>query len=218
MEKQVAKALEFKERFYSFGDSEAIANAEKHMVDETIKAQSVDDKVAYIQQIAKSNPVLVYCSAELTNALTVANVQPVLITEDIDYERLRTLDQMVKETGLYTVIVSQDTMGMRGIDYRCKMLKLTLVIAQSFDNKRDATQAFNRVGRFGDSYCRVRFDDVDIINKKKEVAQLVKHTMLVGKLGKPDVAKLQPIVVNKVTTRYKGKNPLRQTQLLSRNK
>jgi hypothetical protein len=49
--------------------------------------------------------------------------------EDTDYERLRTLDQMVKETGLYTVIVSQDTLGMRGIDYRCKMLKLTLVIA-----------------------------------------------------------------------------------------
>jgi hypothetical protein len=36
---------------------------------------------------------------------------------------------MLKETGLYTVIVSQNTMGMRGIDYRCKMLKLTLVIA-----------------------------------------------------------------------------------------
>jgi hypothetical protein len=56
-----------------------------------------------------------------------------------------------------------------------------MVNAQSFDSKRDATQAFNRVGRFGDSYFRVKFDDVDIINKKKEVAQLVKHTFPIPK-------------------------------------
>lgn len=36
---------------------------------------------------------------------------------------------MVKESGLYTVIVSEDTMGMRGFDYRCNILPLTLVIA-----------------------------------------------------------------------------------------
>jgi superfamily II DNA or RNA helicase len=49
MEKQVAKALEFKERSYSFGDSEAIANAEILMVDENITAATIADKVSYIQ-------------------------------------------------------------------------------------------------------------------------------------------------------------------------
>jgi hypothetical protein len=38
--------------------------------------------------------------------------------------------------------------------------------------------------------------------------------MLVNKLGKPDVAKLQPVVMTKVTTRYKGNNPPRQAKLL----
>ena len=49
MEKQVAKALEFKERFYSFGASAAIASADKLLVDENITAATIADKVAYIQ-------------------------------------------------------------------------------------------------------------------------------------------------------------------------
>jgi hypothetical protein len=79
MEKQVAKALEFVERSYSFGDSKAIANAEALLFDENITAATIADKVNYIQEIAKSNPVLVYCSEDLTKALIDANVQPVLM-------------------------------------------------------------------------------------------------------------------------------------------
>lgn len=120
---------------------------------------------------------------------------------------------MVKESGLYTVIVSENTMGMRGFDYRCNM-PITLVIAQSFGNKRDAVQAFNRVGRFGDSYKRIKFADVEIIDKKKEAAQLLKHMQFISQLKKPDAVKLQKIVVKKATTKYKGKSALRQTKLL----
>lgn len=57
---------------------------------------------------------------------------------------------------------------MRGIDYRAPKAKMTLVIAQSFDNHREAVQGFNRVGRFGDECYRVRFSDTAIIDKKKQ--------------------------------------------------
>jgi len=73
--------------------------------------------------------LIVYCKEELTNALIAAKVYPILITKEINHESLRSLDTLVKESGLYTVIVSQDTLGMRGFDYRCKMLPITLVIA-----------------------------------------------------------------------------------------
>ena len=60
---------------------------------------------------------------------------------------------------------------MRGFDYRSESIPMTLVIAKSFVNKRDAIQGFNRVGRFGDRCCRVKFSDVEIIDKKAETAE-----------------------------------------------
>jgi hypothetical protein len=53
-----------------------------------------------------------------------------------------------------------------------------------------------------------------VLNKKKEMAQLIAHTKLVSLLAKPDVAKLQPVVMKKATTKYKGRSALRQTKLL----
>jgi hypothetical protein len=38
--------------------------------------------------------------------------------------------------------------------------------------------------------------------------------MFVQRLGKPDIVKLQTVVVKKVTTKYKGTNPPRQAKLL----
>lgn len=45
---------------------------------------------------------------------------------------------------------------------------MTLLIAKSFENKREAMQGFARVGRFGDKCKRIRFSDVEIIDKNKE--------------------------------------------------
>jgi glutaredoxin-related protein len=55
---------------------------------------------------------------------------------------------------------------MRGFDYKSVSIPKTLVNAQSFVNKRDAIQGFNRVGRFGDKCSREKFNDVEIIDKK----------------------------------------------------
>jgi hypothetical protein len=67
---------------------------------------------------------------------------------------------MNADTEHFTVVVSENTDGMRGFDYRSSLLHITLVIAKSFTNKRDAIQGFNRVGRFGDKCRREKFTDV----------------------------------------------------------
>lgn len=76
----------------------------------------------------------------------------------------------------FKIAVSETTFGMRGIDYRSD-ISMTLVIAQSFDNRREANQGYNRVGRFGDNCKRVIFKDVDLVDitaDKKYKATLFK--------------------------------------------
>jgi hypothetical protein len=77
------------------------------------------------------------------------------VTEDIDPALLRSL-----HLAPYKVIIVQGEFGMRGIDYRCPEGRMTLVIAKSFINKREAMQGFSRVGRFGDEAKRVKFTSI----------------------------------------------------------
>jgi len=87
---------------------------------------------------------------------------------------------------------------MRGLDYRSYSTKLSLVIAKSFESKREAIQGFNRVGRFGDSFTRVRFDDVEIIDKKKALAYTSKLFRFFTEMQKSkEHLKLKPVVVKK---------------------
>jgi hypothetical protein len=60
-----------------------------------------------------------------------------------------------------------DQFGMRGLDYRSEKATLYLIIAEGFDCTREALQAVARVGRFGDSCRRIRFDDVELVDKTK---------------------------------------------------
>lgn len=78
------------------------------------------------------------------------------------------------------------------------MTKLSLVIAKSFENKREAIQGFNRVGRFGDSFTRVRFIDVEIIDKKTALAYTAKLFRFFAEMQKSkEHLKLKPVVVKK---------------------
>jgi hypothetical protein len=54
-------------------------------------------------------------------------------------------------------MVSLDSFGMRGLDYRSKSNTLYLVIAQQFSCMREALQGVARVGRFGDPCYRIKF-------------------------------------------------------------
>ena len=55
---------------------------------------------------------------------------------------------------------------MRGIDYRAKNKGVVLIVTRPFDNYRDAEQALNRVGRFGDSCSRYKLQGFDIVDEE----------------------------------------------------
>ena len=50
----------------------------------------------------------------------------------------------------YRILISTDSMTMRGFDYRGHARGLTLVIDRSFDSHRDLSQGLARIGRFGE--------------------------------------------------------------------
>jgi hypothetical protein len=55
----------------------------------------------------------------------------------VDSEFLRNLDRP-NEEGLFPLVVSTSTFGMRGIDYRSQSVPMHLILAKSFDTERDA--------------------------------------------------------------------------------
>jgi hypothetical protein len=58
--------------------------------------------------------------------------------------------------------VATDKFAMRGFDYRGNMV--TLILAKSFENEREAMQALNRVGRFGDDCKRILLESVPLLD------------------------------------------------------
>lgn len=57
----------------------------------------------------------------------------------VDHLLLRNLDQRA-DTGKYHLLVATSHFAMRGIDYRAPKLGISLIIAASFANKREALQ------------------------------------------------------------------------------
>jgi hypothetical protein len=55
-----------------------------------------------------------------------------VIDDNVDHSRLRELDQLVN--GKYTVVAANNKSAMRGLDYRSGSVKMTLVVAKSFEN------------------------------------------------------------------------------------
>jgi hypothetical protein len=103
-------------------------------------------------------PVLVYCTDQLADLLSTHKERVLQVHPGISDATLRALDR-VGPLG-YQILVCVGVFGMRGIDYRSPGATLTLVIAKSFPNMREAIQGFNRVGRFGDVGKRVIFKGV----------------------------------------------------------
>ena len=83
---------------------------------------------------------------------------------------------------------------MRGIDYRSPDACMTLVIAKPFENQREAVQSFNRVGRFGDTCCRVRFSEVQLVDKKQEMMYNASLMKFVSEMQKKPIT-LKAVIV-----------------------
>ena len=64
---------------------------------------------------------------------------------DTDFKLLRCLDSRP-----FKLIVAKGEFAMRGIDYRCPQVVMTLFIGKSFSCKVEALQGMARVGRYKD--------------------------------------------------------------------
>ena len=67
---------------------------------------------------------------------------------------------------MYKVLVAHDQIAMRGFNYRSSTCRLALFIDKAFENMRELIQGYSRVGRRGDPCKRIRFSDVDLIDKE----------------------------------------------------
>jgi hypothetical protein len=114
----------------------------------------------------------------------------------IDDEFLRNLDDRGMD-GNHTLIVTTSPFGMRGVDYRSSK-GITLIIAASFANQRQAMQGLNRVGRFGDPckrYIAKGVDLVDLDQNRSYIASLNQFLsknqkyVITAKLSIPQVEK-----------------------------
>jgi hypothetical protein len=66
---------------------------------------------------------------------------------------------------------------MRGLDYRAPSNGIALLIAASFENRREAMQGLSRVGRYSDPCERIGFVGTPLISESLETAYF-------GRLGK----------------------------------
>lgn len=169
VEARLLKAFGLTKYNYMIGDGEEEEKQKKYLAADIARdiqkeaAATNELKVAFIQKKAKEGPTIVYCAAELKAALIEKGSQVISVEpgQEIDTDFFRSLDK-ANEEGLYPLIVTCSTFGMRGIDYRSVSVPINLIISKSFDTERDALQGLNRVGRFGDSCTRTLFVDVPL--------------------------------------------------------
>lgn len=87
---------------------------------------------------------------------------------------------------------------MRGQDYRSKLVKITQVLDKSFENKREAMQGFNRVGRFGDNCTRIKYNGVEIIDRDMSLDHTAKLFKFYAEMQKKkERLVLKPVSVKK---------------------
>ena len=134
-----------------------------------LSAMPVTEKAAEVKKLSLTGPVVVHCTPSLYEELKKLDLELVEADENVNHQILRTLG--LKVNGKFRVAVALKVASMRGLDYRSSIdgILISLLIAKSFQNKREAIQGYHRVGRFGDKCYRVAFMDVDLIDAKAEL-------------------------------------------------
>ncbi len=102
----------------------------------------------FVKDQLATTPVLLYCSKE-TKTFIEAQGYPFISADwpGVDEKLLRLLDARISETNLYNLVIATQLEAMRGVDYRAEVTGITLLVAQSFPNIREADQGLKRVGR-----------------------------------------------------------------------
>ena len=115
--------------------------------------------------------VLTYCTGDFIYALTAEGITHMQVAfADVDHRFLEWgLDQPDK-SGLYPLLAVDDPVSMRGINYRQRSAGILLLVQKPFQHKREAMQAFHRVGRNGDKCRRQILAHVPVIDEAAEHA------------------------------------------------
>jgi hypothetical protein len=92
----------------------------------------------------------------------------------VDEKTLRELDKREGEGLAFRLVVATQKESMRGIDYRAPLNGITLIVAKSFENAREADQGLKRVGRQDDPCCRILLKGVPLIDPLLEDAYNVR--------------------------------------------
>ena len=144
-EKQIISALRLTKYDYGF-PVELTAPA---VATETKALPNDEAILLFIKERISLQPVLLYCSQQ-TKEYIEAQGYPFVSAdgEDADEQLLKELD--TKSEGEFRLVVATEDEAMRGINYRAPLNGISLLVAKSFENVREADQGMKRVGRFGD--------------------------------------------------------------------
>ena len=191
-EAKIVHALGFQQFNYVLGQYQQNDEDAKLQITDVVNANTDAENALYVKQCLLTGPVLVFGTAALTEQLKSAGYEPLVISDnvEVDDNLFRCLD-----VPPYRVIMSESQVGMRGIDHRCQKSQMTLVVAQSFESKRESIQGMARVGRFGDSCKRVIFADVQLVDNSAELIYTAKLFQLLSQLEK------KPIKMKQVQTK-----------------
>ncbi|CDW88318.1 UNKNOWN [Stylonychia lemnae] len=185
-----------------------------------LPAMPVTEKAAEVKKLSQTGPVVIHCTTTLYDELKKLDLELIEADENVNHQILRTLGLKVNEK--FRVVVALTTASMRGLDYRSSVdgIIISLLIAKSFLNKREAIQGFYRVGRFGDKCYRVSFKDVDLIDAKAELTYklnafkflqaLSRKTIQMKQINATDLTgqnKKTPAATGKTTPTRQDKNP-----------
>ena len=132
---QVLKAMTFP-TFYNVID--VLERIVKFDFDLELTAISVTEKDAEVKKLSQTGPVVVHCTPTLYDELKELDLELIEADENVNHQILRTLG--VKVNDKFRVAVALTTASMRDPDYRSSVdgILISLLIAKSFVNKREA--------------------------------------------------------------------------------
>ncbi|CDW88935.1 UNKNOWN [Stylonychia lemnae] len=218
---QVLKAMTFPTFYYVLDVLERIV---KFDFDLELPTIPVTEKAAEVKKLSQTGPVVVHCTSVLYDELKKLDLELVEADENLNHLILRTLG--VKINDKFRVAVALTTAAIRGLDYRSSVdgIMISLLLAKSFVNKREAIQGYYRVGRFNDKCYRVAFKEVGLIDAKAEIVYklnaskflqaLSRKTIQIKQINVTDLvdqSKKTPAAASKKTPAATGKtSPTRQ--------
>jgi hypothetical protein len=83
---------------------------------------------------------------------------------------------------------------MRGLDYRAPLRGITLIVAASFENRREASQGLHRVGRFSDLCDRYLVHGVPLVDEIREDLYYGRLLKFIEAISKPlNLKKAEPV-------------------------